>query len=309
MRMIDRAGPDIPLQAGRIAVVTGASSGIGEEAASVLAAKGARVILAVRNADRGEDTCARIVRRHPGASVEVSIVDMASLASVRAFAIRCAERLSHVDILLNNAGLGLQPARSVTVDGYERQFATNHLGHFALTGLMMPVLLRAPAPRVVTISSIAHRFGRIDFDDLQGERRYRGERAYTQSKLANLLFALELDRRARAQDAKLISVAAHPGIARTRFFEAVDRPRFVTAASNLAVGLVGQNAMAGAWPGLHAATGRDVVGGQYWGPGGVLELRGFPTPARIADRAFDRVTAERLWQASKTLTGVRYEFR
>ncbi len=297
---------DIPDQSGRTVVVTGASSGIGEEAARALAAKGARVVLAVRDARKGEATRTRIAGARPGASVEVSLVDMADLASIRAFAARSLEALPQIDVLLNNAGLGMQPARAVTVDGFERQFGTNHLGHFALTGLLMPALLRSPAPRVVAISSIAHRSGTLAFDDLQGERGYRGGRAYNQSKLANLLFALELDRRARAAHSKLVSVAAHPGIASTGFLQATGMPGAVAALGNAAVRVFGQDAMAGAWPGLYAATMPDVVGGQYWGPDGFMEVRGRPAPAKIAARAADRGTAERLWRVSEELTGVRY---
>ena len=235
---------NIPSLGGRTAVVTGASSGIGEEAALAFAGKGARVILAVRSEGKGTATRDRIKRRFPAADVEVALADMADLASVRACAARMIETLSQVDILLNNAGLGMQPARALTRDGFERQFGTNHLGHFALTGLLMPALLRSPAPRVVAISSIAHRSGKIAFDDLQGEKSYRGGRAYSQSKLANLLFALELDRRARAANSRLTSVAAHPGVSSTGFMQATTMPGYQVAVANLLVGVVGQDAAA-----------------------------------------------------------------
>ena len=297
---------DIPQLGGRTAVVTGASSGIGEEAALALAGKGARVVLAVRNDEKGNATRDRIKRRYPAADVEVALADMADLASVRAFATRLSERLPQVDILLNNAGLGMQPVRAVTKDGFERQFGTNHLGHFALTGLLMSALLRAPAPRVVAISSIAHRIGKIAFDDLQGEKSYSGGRAYSQSKLSNLLFALELDRRARAVSSRLISVAAHPGVSSTGFMEATSMPGYQVAVANFVVGLAGQSAAAGALPGLYAATMPDVKGGQYWGPDGLLEIRGTPAPGRISASARDRDTATRLWRVSEELTGVHY---
>ena len=297
---------DIPQLGGRTAVVTGASSGIGEEAALALAGKGARVVLAVRNDEKGNATRDRIKRRYPAADVEVALADMADLASVRAFATRLSERLPQVDILLNNAGLGMQPVRAVTKDGFERQFGTNHLGHFALTGLLMSALLRAPAPRVVAISSIAHRNGKIAFDDLQGEKSYSGGRAYSQSKLSNLLFALELDRRARAVSSRLISVAAHPGVSSTGFMEATSMPGYQVAVANFVVGLAGQSAAAGALPGLYAATMPDVKGGQYWGPDGLLEIRGTPAPGRISASARDRDTATRLWRVSEELTGVHY---
>ncbi len=297
---------DMPDLSGRTAVVTGASSGIGEEAALALAAKGAQVILAVRNAAKGEATRSRIVRRYPAARVEVSLADMADLASVHAFTERHAAALPHLDILLNNAGLGMQPVRTVTVDGFERQFATNHLGHFALTGLMMPALLRAPAPRVVAISSIAHRRGKMAFDDLQGENSYGGGRAYSQSKLANLLFAGELDRRARAAHSRLISVAAHPGVSATGFMAATDMPAYQLAGANVVVRLFGQDAATGALPGLYAATMPGVSGGDYWGPDGLLELRGKPAPAALSRQARDREAATRLWRMSEELTGVHY---
>ncbi len=296
---------DIPDLTGRIAIVTGASSGIGEDAAVALAVKGARVILAVRNQAKGEATRARIMQKHPGAQVETSLVDMADLASIRDFATRMDGTLPQVDILLNNAGL-MQAKRVTTADGFERQFGTNHLGHFALTGLLMPALLRSTAPRVVTISSIAHRTGKLAFDDLQSKKSYSGNRAYGQSKLANLLFALELDRRARAARSRLISVAAHPGVASTGFMQATALPGPIVAIGNAGVRLFGQDSATGALPGLYAATMPAIEGGQYWGPDGILEIRGRPAPARIAPQARSTEAASRLWQASEELTGVHY---
>ncbi len=297
---------DMPDQRGRIVVITGASSGIGAEAADALAGRGAHVVLAVRSQARGDATRTRIRARHPDAAVSVSLLDMAQLDSVRAFAQRTAEAFPRIDVLLNNAGLGLQSARAVTVDGFERQFGTNHLGHFALTGLLMPALLAAPSPRMVAISSIAHRRGRIDFDDLQSERRYKGSRAYSQSKLANLVFALELDRRARAAGSRLVSVAAHPGIATTGFIAATGLPRVAAAAANAAIGVFGQDAPRGALPGLYAATMPDVTGGQYWGPDGFKEIKGDPMLAAISPHALDQATWQRLWTVSEQLTGVHY---
>jgi NAD(P)-dependent dehydrogenase (short-subunit alcohol dehydrogenase family) len=194
----------------------------------------------------------------------------------------------------------------VTADGFERQFGTNHLGHFALTGLLMPVLLRAPAPRVVTIASIAHRGGHIEFDDLQAARRYDGDKAYAQSKLANLLFAFELDRRARAAGAQLASVAAHPGIAATGFLAATGLRGIVGAFGPLVIRLIGQDAARGALPGLYAATMPEVQGGQYWGPDGFREIRGMPKLATSTALAQDGEVARRLWTVSETLTGVVY---
>ena len=296
----------IPDQTGRTIVVTGASSGIGAEAAEALAGKGAHVVLAVRSQARGDATRARIVARHPNARATVSLIDMASLASVRDFAERMDATLPQVDVLLNNAGLGLQSARATTADGFERQFGTNHLGHFALTGRLMPALLRALAPRVVAIASIAHRRGRIDFADLQGENRYNASKAYGQSKLANLMFAYELDRRARAAQSRLTSVAAHPGLAATGFVAAIGMPGFMAMVGNLGISIVGQNAAQGALPGLYVATMPDVQGGQYWGPDGFMEVRGAPALAKPSPHALDQAVWQRLWMVSEQLTGVSY---
>jgi NAD(P)-dependent dehydrogenase (short-subunit alcohol dehydrogenase family) len=295
----------IPDQTGRIVVITGASSGIGEVAARVLAGRGATVVLAVRDAARGAATLARIKARHPAADARVSLLDMASLASIRDFAARSERELPRIDVLLNNAGL-MQSKRSVTADGFERMFGTNHLGHFALTGLLVPALLHAQGPRVVTIASVAHRRGRIDFDDLQETRSYRASRGYAQSKLANLMFALELDRRARAAGSRLISVAAHPGVATTGFVAATDIPKPLAILGNAAIGVFGQDSEAGALPGLYGATMADVEGGQYWGPDGFREIRGSPRLAATSPQALDRGVAERLWHVSEQLTHVTY---
>ena len=295
---------DIPDQTGKVVVVTGASSGIGEVAATVLAGRGAQVVLGVRDGSRGEATLARIRAAHPRAQASVSLVDMADLGSVRAFAERVAGTVAQVDVLLNNAGLGLQRTRGVTVDGFERMFGTNHLGHFALTGRLMPALLRAGAPRMVAIASIAHRRGRIDFDDLQSVRGYNGSRTYAQSKLANLMFALELDRRARDVQSRLISVAAHPGLATTGFVRATEMPGIVASIAQGAISVFGQDAAQGALPGLYAATMPDVRGGQYWGPDGFMEVRGSPRLAVISPQGMDRAVWARLWGVSEELTGV-----
>ena len=297
---------EIPNQAGRTIVVTGANSGIGAAAAETFAAKGAHVVLAARNEAAAEATRAAILRRNPGATVTTSRLDLADLASVRAFAERTIAAFPRVDVLLNNAGLGMQPVRDTTADGFERQFGTNHLGHFALTGLLMPALLRADAPRVVAIASIAHRLGRLAFDDLQGERSYSGGKAYNQSKLANLVFALELDRRAQAARSRLVSVAAHPGVSSTGFIANSRMPAYQATVASVGIRLVGQDAERGSWPGVYAATMPDVRGGQYWGPDGLLEFKGRPARARIAPQARDQATWSRLWAQSEALTGVTF---
>ena len=304
--MTNWAAADMPNLSGRTVVVTGASSGIGEKAAEAFAAKGAEVVLAVRNRDKGERVLAGILRRHPAAKARVMIVDLADLASVRAFADKAVHALPQIDILLNNAGLGMQRRRAVTADSFERQFGTNHLGQFALTGLLLPALLRAPSPRVVSISSIAHRGGAIDFDDLQGEKRYSGGKAYNQSKLSNLLFALELDRRAKAAGARLISVAAHPGVATTGFVAAIGLPGPINQLAELGMKVFAQSAQRGALPGLYAASMPGVEGGQYYGPDGIGEVRGWPKRATLAPKAKDPRLAARLWTVSEDLTGVTY---
>jgi NAD(P)-dependent dehydrogenase (short-subunit alcohol dehydrogenase family) len=297
---------DMPDLAGRIAVVTGASSGLGFESAQALAANGAEVVLAVRDPARGEACAARIRALLVQAKLSVSVLDLANLASVRDFARRAADTLPRIDILLNNAGLGLQRTRGVTDDGFERQFGTNHLGHFALTGQLIAPLLRAPQPRVVTIASIAHRRGSINFDDLQTERPYNGRTAYGQSKLANLMFALELDRRARLQGSPIASIAAHPGVASTGFVAASGMPGLMVKAADLAIGTLGQSAAKGALSGLYAATMPNVKGGEYWGPDGLLEVRGYPAPARVWPHGLDQATWARLWTVSEELTGITY---
>jgi NAD(P)-dependent dehydrogenase (short-subunit alcohol dehydrogenase family) len=292
---------DIPDQRGRRAIVTGANSGLGLVIARELARKGATVVLACRNVEKGEAALAGIRAEVPGADAELAALDLASLASVRAFA---AAQDAPLDLLVNNAGL-MAPPRGTTADGFELQLGTNHLGHFALTGLLLDRLRAAPAPRVVTLSSGAHRMGRIDFDDLQGERRYRRWRAYGQSKLANLLFMLELDRRARAAGWPLVSVAAHPGYAATNLQFAAP-PLLDRAGMRVLNVVVAQSADQGALPALYAATVPDLPGGSYVGPGGPAELRGSPRPAGMSRRAQDPGTARRLWDVSEALTGVTY---
>jgi NAD(P)-dependent dehydrogenase (short-subunit alcohol dehydrogenase family) len=297
---------DIPNLAGRIAIVTGATSGIGFEAALALARKGAETVLAVRDSVRGEACAERIRAQHPDARLRVMALDLASQASVRDFAEAATAALPAIDILLNNAGLGFQPTRSVTKDDFERQFGTNHLGHFALTGRLIPALLKSASPRVVTIASLAHRRGRINFDDLQSEQKYSGNAAYSQSKLANLMFALELNRRASLAGSKLLSAAAHPGLSTTGFIAATEMPGWQRAIGGAVMNLLGQDAAHGALPGLYAATMPDVAGGQYWGPDGMREMRGAPALAKIFPQAADQAAAARLWTVSETLTGVTF---
>ena len=295
---------DIPDQGGRVAIVTGASSGLGLVTARELARAGARVVLTSRSVEKGRSAAARIASSVPGADVQPAVLDLADLESVRAFAADAPDR---VDLLINNAGVMAAPRR-LTKDGFESQFATNHLGHFALTGLLLGRLLAASAPRVVTVSSTMHRGGTIDFDDLQSERKYSRWGAYSQSKLANLMFCFELQRRAVEADSALRSMAAHPGYAATnlqaagtdRFYE-----RWFMAIGNR---LFAQSAEMGALPTLYAATFPDLPGGTYVGPGGRSEQRGYPKVVSAAGKAYDEQAWRRLWEVSETLTGVRYEF-
>lgn len=298
----------IPAQTGKTVLITGANSGLGFEAAKMLAAKGARVILAVRDSAKGERAAIEIRRTVPAAQLELLPLDLASLASIRDAAAMFAQTHDRLDILINNAGVMAIPRRT-TADGFEMQFGTNHLGHFALTGLLLPRLLQTPAARVVTVSSGAHLLGRINFADLQGERRYQPWLAYGQSKLANLLFAYDLQRRLVAAGGQVISVAAHPGYAATNLQtvgpEMAGSPLGVKvmAAANR---VLAQSAAMGALPEVYAATSPDVCGGDYIGPDGRLGQSGFPKKVASSRRAHDQAVAARLWQVSEALTGVKY---
>ncbi|HEU5100320.1 MAG TPA: oxidoreductase [Roseiflexaceae bacterium] len=301
---------DIPDQRGKLAVVTGANSGIGYEAARALAAKGARVILAVRNAEKGRAAVSAIQRAHPSASAEVMALDLSNLASVRQFAQTFLERFDTLPLLINNAGVMALPFRQ-TADGFEMQFGTNHLGHFALTGLLLPAILAAPGARVVAVSSGAHAPGEIDFDNLDGTKSYNAWRAYCQSKLANLLFAYGLQRRFTAAGSDAIAVGCHPGYAATNLQAAGPQMRGsrlgeqISALSNR---LFAQSAAMGALPTLYAATAPEVNGCDYIGPLGLFGLRGTPGKARSSARSYDPALAARLWQVSEDLTDVRYDF-
>jgi NAD(P)-dependent dehydrogenase (short-subunit alcohol dehydrogenase family) len=298
---------DIPDQTGRLAVVTGANSGLGLVTARELARAGATVVIACRNTAKGEQALSTIRSTVPGARAEVRQLDLADLASVRAFATGVKDAHDRIDLLINNAGI-MAPPRRTTADGFESQIGTNHLGHFALTGLLLSTLLAATDPRVVTLSSEAHRMGRINFDDLQGERRYQRWRAYGQSKLANLMFAFELQHRASAAGAKLESMAAHPGYAATNLQTAgpeIAAERWGMAVANR---VIAQSADMGALPTLYAATVPDLPGGTFVGPGSWGGIRGYPRVTSGTARAYDTGTAIRLWEVSEKLTGVHYDF-
>ena len=297
----------IPSQAGKTALITGANSGIGYQAALELARHGAHVLLGCRNEAKGRAALDRLLREAPGASAEVVQLDMASLASIRAFAAGFIGRGIALDLLINNAGVMALPKRELTEDGFERQLGTNHLGHFALTGLLLPALMAAPAPRVVTVASLAHRTGKIDFDNLQRERGYEGWDAYNASKLANILFAKELDRRARAAHSRLLSLAVHPGVSTTSIFENGPGTTNLKAMMvKLLAPVLMQNDEGGALPTLYAATSPDAHGGEYIGPDGFGELKGAPVVVQPRPQALDVAVGERLWAVSEELTGVHY---
>ena len=297
----------IPSQQGRTALITGANSGIGFQASLELARHGAHVLLACRTQAKGEEAATRIRQQIANASVEAVLLDLASLTSIRSFAAAFSATGRPLDLLIINAGVMALPERRTTADGFELQFGTNHLGHFALTGLLIPALLAAPQPRVVTVSSIAHKRGHMNFADLQGENSYRPWPAYSQSKLANLLFALELDRRAKAQHSKLLSSPVHPGVSRTNLF--ANGPGTADLKSKL-LHIFGfaimQPDAAGALPTLYAATDPAIRGGEYIGPDSPLEFKGSPTRVKPNRQALDPEVARRLWTVSEALTGVEY---
>jgi len=298
----------VPDQAGKLAVVTGANSGTGKEVARRLAAAGASVVMAVRTPANGEQAREEILERHPGAQLEVRRVDLADLASIGVFGDSLDMDGRPVDLLINNAGVMAPPARMTTADGFELQFGSNFLGPFALTLRLLPLVLAAPAPRVVTMSSGMANYGRIHFDDLQWERRYRPNLAYAQSKLADLMLALHLAAIAAQRGWSLLSAAAHPGFTRTNLQTAGaslgrDRPKRTVFNSRLNI-LPSQGVESGTEPLLYAATSLSAVPGGYYGPGGRFGLVGATTTVRPPHRARDAATAARLWAEAERLTSV-----
>ena len=289
---------DIPDQHGRVAIVTGANTGLGFETARMLAARGAAVVLAVRDVEKGKQAAARIT-----GDVNVQALDLTSLDSIRSAAADLRATHSRIDLLINNAGVMFTP-KQTTADGFELQFGTNHLGHFALTGLLLDRLLPVPGSRVVTVSSNGHRIrAAIHFDDLQWERSYSRVGAYGQAKLANLMFTYELQRRL-APHGTTVAVAAHPGLSDTELSR--NTPAALRAPLSLLAPLLGQKAEMGALPTLRAATDPAVIGGQYYGPANRGQNRGYPKLVTSSADSHDQATQQRLWTVSEELTGVRF---
>lgn len=285
-------------QTGRVAIVTGANSGIGFETARALANKGATVIMACRNLGKASPKADEIRAADPGADVEVMELDLSDLDSIRRFAEAFRARHSRLDLLINNAGI-MVPPYGKTSQGFETQFGVNHLGHFALTGQLLELITSTPGARIVNVSSVAHYMGRIDFSDLHWEKGYKPQAAYGQSKLANLLFTYELQRRLSAAGKDTLAVAAHPGWTETNLQVHARSVKFMNR-------FFAQQPDMGALPTLYAATASDVNGAEYYGPSGFLEMNGPPKRVRSNRRSHDKNVAERLWNVSEDLTGVAY---
>ncbi|BBZ20519.1 SDR family NAD(P)-dependent oxidoreductase [Mycolicibacterium gadium] len=291
---------DIPDQSGRVAIVTGANSGLGYDTAALLAGKGAHVVMAVRNLDKGNEALQRIQGTHPNAQVTLQELDLSSLDNTRKAAEEMRSAYPRIDLLINNAGVMYVPSREATSDGFEMQFGTNHLGHFALTGLLLDNLIGVDGSRVVTVSSVGHRImAKIRFDDLNWERSYNRVKAYGQSKLANLMFTYELQRRLAAKGAPTVALAAHPGFSDTELMRHL--PGFIP---DSLWKVVAQPAEMGALPTLRAATDPGAQGGQYYGPDGIGEAKGNPKVVASSAQSHDEAIQRRLWTVSEELTGV-----
>jgi NAD(P)-dependent dehydrogenase (short-subunit alcohol dehydrogenase family) len=289
---------DIPDLSGKVAIVTGANRGIGFATARALAGKGAMVVLACRDREKGEVAARQIGQQYPAAKTRVGQLDLAELASVRRFASEFDNRHERLDILINNAGI-MRPPFTRTVDGFESQMATNHLGHFALTGLLLGYLYRTPKARVVTVTSWGHHFGKIDFDNLNAEKGYDAGGAYAQSKLANVLFTYQLQRRFESAGVDTLAAAVHPGATKTDLPVHWPMVRMLTP-------LIGQTPEMGALPALYAAFSPNVNGGDFYGPRNWGGLKGPPKKLRSSDRSYDADVAAELWTASEALTEVAY---
>ena len=308
---------DIPDLTGKRMLVTGAASGIGFETARALARHGAEIVIADRNEQAGAEASARVRALRGDAKVHFLPLDLADQQQVKAVAGRLVDQEHPLDVLVNNAGIQGLNTRRTTRDDYELTFGIGHLGHFVLTGLLLPALLKAPAPRVVTVSSLMHGQGYFDWDDLQMAQGYASQRAYNQTKLANLLFARELQRLASAAGTPLQSISVHPGVARTNIgknrrqlgkYRVSDHVIDLIIRLSFALPFLGQAAGRGALPALYAAASPEARGGEFYGPGGFGEMSGPPAPATVRTAGLDAATARRLWEVSESLTGVRYQF-
>jgi NAD(P)-dependent dehydrogenase (short-subunit alcohol dehydrogenase family) len=312
VKMSNGGDIQVPDLTGKVVVVTGANSGIGLGATKRFAAAGAEVVLAVRNPKKGTQAMEEICRENPRARLAMEPVDLASLDSVRRFTARMNESGRAVDILVNNAGVMMPPTRQTTRDGFELQFGANHLGHFALTAGLLPLLRQAGTSRVVTVSSGMSNFGKINFDDLNWEKSYAPQGAYSQSKLANLLFAFELERRSEANGWVIVSNAAHPGATRTNL--QTTGPNMGTGKEELGLGMRLSHWIPGLWqdipqgslPTVYAATSPEAKGGMYYGPDGWFEMTGMPKVANVPTRAKSEGDAKRLWEVSEEMTGVKF---
>ena len=292
---------NIPNQKGRVAIVTGSSSGIGFETAQILSRKQATVVIAVRNSEKGNAAAEKILRQNKEADLKVMKLDLANLASVKEFAEEFKKNYARLDLLINNAGV-MAPPYSKTADGFELQFGTNHLGHFALTAHLLDVLTNTKDARIVNVSSDAHQMGKINFDDLNWEKRkYSPWRAYGDSKLANLYFTFELDRKLKENKLDLTTTAAHPGLTATELKRNGGAVNFLTS-------FFAQNASMGALPVLRAASGKETKGGEFFSPDGFLGMGGYPINAEPSKLSKDEKIAGHLWAMSEQLTGVKFEF-
>lgn len=309
MATVNWTKENIPSQQGKTVLITGATSGIGLEAAKVLSEKGAKIILPVRNLEKGKSVAQEIKQQFKSTDIEVIKLDISDLDSVRAFAIEFLKKHTQLDLLLNNAGIMWTPKREISKQGHELQFATNHLGHFLLTGLLMPLLKTTPNSRIITQSSILHKKGQgqnfepaIYFDDLNFSVQFDTKKAYAQSKLANLLFTYELDHRLKAANINSIAVAAHPGYTATNLQKGLG---FMMQVMNV---LVAQKVNMGALPILRAATEPNLKGTEFFGPTKMNEMKGYPELVRSSETSYDSNLAKKLWDVSERLTNHKYEF-
>ncbi|SDR04481.1 NAD(P)-dependent dehydrogenase, short-chain alcohol dehydrogenase family [Chryseobacterium soldanellicola] len=297
---------DMPQRKDGLAVITGSTEGVGFEDALALSSAGWNVIMTGRNAQKGADAIAKIHRINPKAKLSFEKIDLANLSSIKDFAQRMNSKGQAIDLLINNAGVMTPPKRLETVDGFELQFGTNHLSHFALTAQLLPLLCKSPYARVVTVSSVANRSGNINFDDLQSISSYNPSKAYSQSKLANLIFALELQRQSEKHGWGITSIASHPGVSRTNLLITGAGKWSIPGIMRRFFPFLFQPQSQGALPTLFAATSPEAKGGLYYGPNKMSETRGFPSIAKIPAQAEDRNVAAKLWEVSQKLTNVEF---